>query len=75
MRPLSLIFSPHLSDHAKGDKGICQTRSRDNPELKLFGSKMFFGGADSLKWTVSVTIIRTLFKTVISKELRVVTYD
>jgi SNF family Na+-dependent transporter len=22
MRPLSLLFSPHLSDHPKGDKGI-----------------------------------------------------
>ena len=30
MRPLSLLFSPHLSDHAKGDKGIYLGQTRKN---------------------------------------------
>jgi hypothetical protein len=37
MRPLYLLFSPHLSDHAKGDKWIFN--KRENVAIMFSGER------------------------------------
>jgi hypothetical protein len=52
MRPLSLLFSPHLSDHAKGDKGIFGEKNDVNVtgKTKVFPTVAFILLFKKLLW-------------------------